>query len=1219
MNTQNTDDISKRIPTYLIQNTNNGLEFIGNGYYKDSYPSLVFLRGKEYRFLFKDSNSLIEMYDEDGNLLRTTSAENTSEPFIIKLGNNFPNKIFYRLKNIKSSDYGIITLRDLDQIYGKVISYNYSKSTRVTDNKFYDIQTDDNGTFSLYYTNSEKYFYTMDFDIFASGGFDSLVTDVFNVPTYSSTSLLNLKTVKGSLILNTFTTLYWFLSKRFTHINYSDLNKKICNYFGLSNEYDILTDDIIAEYMQNKLPIGDYVKLLIFTSIVEFISNQPNQNLDNLFYESIVNQILENKNKFNYNDVDFMGNDSVHDSDMFKSILYVLVSKIEFIVNQNRKKNCILDDLLSLIHKFRTAIITKTISYQLFLKSDLNLKTGKLKLPSQSKIVLLSYINGCTIAPFGKYAKINLDDDCVYKILNQNLPSEPEVVNELIGKILYIKNSENQFFCYKISNFINYDYELPEIKSTSILQSFDQSNYCCELENLENDKLQYDENENVEEQEVLDFVLFNGDKNKILSSNITNKNKPYDKKTLRSIFYINEFIPEMFKYTPPIFIGINKKYSSKVKDIKLSFDGVVVNYEIDNIRYDYGAIGITNTNVSDDILEFRTSDIHGFQIGDDVEFKNTSKNGILNGVHSIVGKTQKTFTIKRDINLNINDGELVGTYGDVLSKRFSKIYCDVTDFSKNDKLVFSKSANINENIIVHDIKQDYLGKFLLVNGIIPKDLSIFSKKEIITNENETLRYKFEVDSEFYNIPDLNLEQYHLWVYSPEVPGQALRTRMDAFISQIEISSRVESVDQFALINSFARGGGSSSNDNANVNTNVNNVNLNDDKNDSPTPTPTPTPSSVSNLSDSSVPDIPDTSDSLSKDNILKELELVRELLPSFSSESFNIKNSESLNKNVSVTEIVDEQSINESYHTNRKYFREEFEFKVGEDGYDEVYDWNGDGVINSDELKILERYIVTRPKTVEEYNEFRGDYPIAKVLPASTTATYACQEYCCHDDFTETSDFNEEDVLIYDAFQAYIDSLGETEETDFANFLFEYLVLEKQGLTPTLETEITYMPTDPRQYNLCGDYSANGEIDSDDSNIYYAYQLYMKANSSPPSTIADFETYYDTLVASGIVPNLIGNIKLLPSLKEETDILSETGTISKNCEDISWKDGKIYDEWLRQNKPVDIDEFNANRLSDVPRACFLPLDGGPGFGDYDDFGDIGFTFSRDRDTGIVNL
>ena len=359
----------------------------------------------------------------------------------------------------------------------------------------------------------------------------------------------------------------------------------------------------------------------------------------------------------------------------------------------------------------------------------------------------------------------------------------------------------------------------------------------------------------------------------------------------------------------------------------------------------------------------------------------------------------------------------------MLSKRFSKIYCEVNDFSKNDELVFSKSANINESIIVHDIKQDYLGKFLLVNGIISKDLTIFSKKEISKDKNETLKYKFEADSEFYNIPDLNLEQYDLWVYSPEVPGQALRTRMDAYISQFEISQNVESVGQVNMTNLFSRPDSNyDGNENISI-TEKGGSDVSDDTEDLPIQIPTPTPSIRSDLDvdtevTENLEEVIDDGDEtlLNKDSILKELELVDELPPLFSSKQFIVEKSEQNEQDI---EIVNEQSINESYHTNRKYFREEFEFKVGDDEYDEVYDWNGDGVINSDELKILERYIVTRPKTVEEYNEFRGDYPIAKVLPASTTATYACQEYCCHDDFTETSDFNEEDVLIYDAFHIY--------------------------------------------------------------------------------------------------------------------------------------------------------------------------------------------------------
>lgn len=1209
---QNNDDLNKRIPTYLLQKTKNGLEFIGNGYFKDCYPSLVFLRGKEYRFLFKDEASLIDLVDSEGNVLRTSNLTNTTQPLILTLGNNFPNKIFYRLKSDEDSTHGVILLRDLDKITGKVMTYGYAKGASVTDNKHYDLQTDDNGNFSLYFTNSGKYFYTLDLDLYASGGFDSLATDVFDVQTYSSMSLFNLKTIKGSLILNTFTTLYYFLSKRFLRVDYKHLNKKICEYFKLSPNYDILTDDPIVEFMQNNLKISDYAQLIIFTSVVEFIASQPNRNLEDLFYESTVNEILQGNEKFDPNNIRFIkDNDSITEYDMFKSASFVFVTKIDYIIKQNRKKDCILEDLLSLVHKFRLAIIDKDTSYELFLKSDLQLTTGKLKLPIHSKIVLLSFLDNCKIASFGKYAKINLTDQFLSSILNQNLPFESEIVNKLIGKIVYFKDALNNFFCYKIVDFINYDYDLPEIKIENMVQSFDEENLCCELENIINDPKQKSEDDPVEETEIMDLILFNGDKENILNLSITNKDKPFDQINLTNIFYINEFLPTTTKYIPPMFIGINKKYSQSVGNVEISFDTLNTNYDIDKIRYDYGTIKIKNINISDDILEFKTKDQHEFEVGDSIILQNTSKSGVLDGTHVVVNKTENTFAIKINVDKIIPERELIGVYGEVLSKRFSKIYCDVNDFSKEDKLIFSKSANIKEDIIVHDIRQDYLGKFLLVNSILPKDLNIFSKKEDITDKNEKLMYKQETDAVYYNIPNLDLEKYDLWVYTPMFPGQALRSRIDSFISQIKYDNAVSQIGQINKTNSFLRVSDNSQSD-GETNT-IESVVGETENTENSTPTPTP----INNVSDESINNEPPTSSENTNDislKILQELNVINELP--------NTLFTDFADSNISLPQIdivLPMQNSTEVYNSNRKYLREEFEVGIGDELYDEVYDWNGDGVINEDELKILERYILTRPSSVEEYNEFRGDYPVAKLLPTIATATYACQDYCCHDDFTQTENFNEEDVYIYDAFQTYISSLDENAESEFANFLYEYSVLEKQGLTPSLSNDIVYMPTDPRQYNLCADYTKNEIIDSDDANIYYAYQLYNQANSEQPTSVAQFKTYYNSLVVSGIVPTLLQDIKVLPSLPSDTEIVSDTGTISKGCNEITWKDGKIYDEWLRQEKPVDIDEFNANRLGDVPRACFLPIEGDPGFGDYDEFGDIGFTFANNRESGVINL
>ena len=81
------------------------------------------------------------------------------------------------------------------------------------------------------------------------------------------------------------------------------------------------------------------------------------------------------------------------------------------------------------------------------------------------------------------------------------------------------------------------------------------------------------------------------------------------------------------------------------------------------------------------------------------------------------------------------------------------------------------------------------------------------------------------------------------------------------------------------------------------------------------------------------------------------------------------------------------------------------------------------------------------------------------------------------------------------------------------------------------------------------------------------------------------------MVEEGIVPQLLTPIDKLPSLSTEDTITQIDGDINKNCQLITGKDLAIYNEWIRQGKPTDLDTFNENRLESVPRACFLPPDG----------------------------
>ena len=311
-----------------------------------------------------------------------------------------------------------------------------------------------------------------------------------------------------------------------------------------------------------------------------------------------------------------------------------------------------------------------------------------------------------------------------------------------------------------------------------------------------------------------------------------------------------------------------------------------------------------------------------------------------------------------------------------------------------------------------------------------------------------------------------------------------------------------------------------------------------------------------------------------------------------------------------------------AYHFSRNYLKKDFELS----GYEEVsdktdtFDWNGDGVIGKDELKILERVLMTRPRTVEEYNLHRENYPYATVLPNMATAQYACQEFCCHDDFTETDEFTIDDVYIYDAFQAYMDTIGQTATTEHQEFLDHYEALEVQGLSPWLFDEMVYMPTNPSETKYCGDYTDTGTITADDAHIYFAHFMYVQERGNAPDSVYRFERYYDSLVTAGMVPELLVYPEKLPSLASEDTITGADEAIPKACDQIGQKDLVIYYEWLRQGKPTDLDQFNANLWSNaIPFACFLPEDQEDFAPDeYEDFGFQSFSFGEVYE-GLENL
>ena len=1138
-----------RIPTYFFKKTLNGLEVLGPGVDNlNIFPNLVFVRDRDFNFIFDSPSSVIEIFDSDNNVLFSGNESESSVTF--RFGRNFPNEIGYRLKNAKENEYGKIFIRDLINISGKVISYGYSKNTSVNDGKTKLLTTDSNGKFSLNLQDrieSALDTYFVNFDMTSSGGFDASVLNV-NSETYSDELKFIFKAKPGCLHISSLSTLFFYLKKKLIKVDFREIEFKMKNYFGFSEKFDPISDDPIYGYLSDKITLSDFVKFILFTCIIEYESILSENSGDLIIYEKIADEIIEGNKKFSY--VTFNNLISKKENQMsnsFPSVYLILSARLFKLSDVKTKKVCILESVYNLIYKFRNAVFKNIISNEAFLSDNFSVNYDSVNIPTQSYKMLVSYVDGCSIAPFGKYAKINVTSQLVKNILNQMLPIEPEIANSLLNKTIYIKNDSSDYYCYKIIDYIDYDYELEEIKSDQIIQGFDNSLDCCTLEtisarSIQEKKISLEIDTSTEN--IFDLKLFSLDKSEIKSLNITNKNKPY----LKSLdtndtdnYYIDEYLyPKNKQSYTPAFIVVPKKQTHFIANnngIEISFDGKIKNYQAEHIRYNYEIIDIENANLALDnnILSFETKYEHGYTRGQIIVIKNSSKD-ILNGEFEIVGVSKKGITVSYNLPEGYSKKDVDGEYGQIESLNFTKIYTSVRDFAVRDEIFFEK-FNDSKSYTISSIKKDYIGSYLVVEGVVPRNCKNFTRKSKI-HTIKTLKYSRSRKPEIYQLENadgtlLDLEKYD--VFTPSQPGAVTVAGFVKVLSNIKIVNQNSSI-------------------------------------------------------------IDKTEDIIFQD--------------------YSKKNTEKSNKHEINTAIA--------YHYSRRYLRENYD--IEEENIQpkdkDIWDWNGDGVIGRDELKILERFIMTRPKSVEEYNRNRENYPFATTLPTYNTAQYACQGHCCHDDYTETDEYNIDDVYIYDAFQAYMDDIGQTNISDETQFLEHYDSLEIQGIVPFLFDDMEYMPSNPAEGELCGDFTKTGSILADDANIYYIHQMYYDEMGESPSDIPTFNEFYTEKVNAGLVPTLLNQPKKLPSLAFEDSITDIGGFIDKACDEISTKDIMIYYEWLRQGKPTDLNQFNETAqsfMANFPRACFLPVDEDDFAPDeYEDFGFSSFTFDQ-VDIGLENL
>lgn len=1175
-----------RIPTYSFRNTNDGLEVYGPGSESGNlYPNLVMIRGKNYRFISLDYNTILQIYDKSGRVLFEGDSENPFKPIIFKFGNNFPNEIFYRIKNAKSDfDYGKILIRDLDRVTGKVISYGYSKECTVYDKKYQDHTTDQDGQFeldlnTLIQKSTDTYF--VNFDLFSTGGFDSAILNP-NRDSYSDKLNFYFYAKAGCLNISTLSSVFYFICNKLIKVNYRDVQMQMNRYFKFSSNFDPIADDPIYCYLTNKISLDDFKKYILFTLCVElhFFLNKEQSDSDkiNHIYNKIADDILNNFSQFNYDvfheDLVYYETDTkqIKYLNTFQQLYLIIAERINSLSDTKTKKVCVLESIYSLIYKFRTATyIPKLFSPEKFLSDTTDTINDSVKIPEQKFSVLVSSASNCSVAPFGKYAKVKITQELLFSVFNQELPIEPEVTRKLIGNTLYVKydkDSNYDYFCYTILDFIDFDYELYELNKknsseekqyTRVLQGFDQYQDCCELESsIKSSDQEKNKQLEITETEIILFeaVLFDVDKNKIDTLKITNRNFPHRQYNLSEYFYIDDFLEKIFnKSQVPAFICVLNEYADSLASngIELEFDNINRITKATQLRYDFEKIRIIDSLYQDEVLTIETESAHGFQVGDIIIIENASKDSHLNGSYSIIGLSgDKKMVLDYDLPPDVSIDKINNNYAEIRSLNITKVYTDNITYKKNQYIFFEKATN-NVAYKILDIKQDYIGRYLIVEGTVPRNVNSFIRVDssdlnsFVPKQNlNTLKYSLNTTPQRLNLKGIDTNLYK--IFMPSEPGQFTKNLSSKIISSIILNRNPIIIDE-------------------------------------------------------PINDTTDETD-IFNDDSTNELDLND--LGSYGMSRKNIP-------------YKDEEI---AYHYSRSYLKKEYDLEKMElTPENDTFDWNNDGVVGLDELKILERFLLTSPETVEEYNINRGDYPMTSVLPNIVTATYACQENCCHDDFTESETFTMEDVYIYDAFQAYMDSIG-VAETDYVEFRNYYDILVEQGIAEELQNEIVYMPTTPTEQKFCGDYTGSGNISPEDAHIYYAHQLYASVNSgAQPSSVAEFSTYYNTLVEEGIVPQLLTPIDKLPSLSTEDTITKVDGDINKDCELITGKDLAIYNEWIRQGKPTDLDTFNENRLESVPRACFLPADDdGYNPGEYEDIG-LGFSEQKVNEvyTGIDHL
>lgn len=727
----------------------------GNGYDGIAWADLVLIRGNEYKFEFENRPSAIEVCELDGNPLKENVHPTGTRSLVIKPTGETPDELKYVMLKGDESSHGFIHVRDANKIMGRILGYGYLSHATIRLNETTDVESHENGIFTQYILQDGTP--VVDSTIKSFDGVDSSVND--------DCSFMH-ETPIGSLVLNCFTTVFSKVLEKMDNANVHLANNLIVRYFGLSESYNILNDDPLGKYIWSGGDYGDYARLVSFSLLVEYFTRvQGTSDADALMTE-VATEILSNNSKLEY----FNLTPSVvawGGSSPFARLLSTVTIRI-FDFNRFNTKETTLGHLYALIRLVRKSVFAGALSYSEFIEDYESKFEDSLKyisLPMLPKKVVLRAVEDGPVAPFGPVGVREVDGQLIRCAFGELRKFSYEVFLGLIGKVVRIGVTKDSF-CYRIVDGLHFDDGSFHEIEYELLGGYEDEDICCKEERADRPRLNVEYGEtDISEVEIGSLKLIEGGSSSImLSSSITNKSHPIeDLGNNRYRVYIDEEVRNgLTQGSSPAYIGIAKDFAGNLdyRGIRLGYNTEESTREVKLVRHDYADVHVVTTWVGGKgVLNLVADRPHGLSDGDFISIRSSSKNGVLNGTHTVMSHTEATFSIK---SYDLGEGDLTAITAVFESLHGSKIYCNSVGFEVRDMVVFD-FAEGGKTYRIHELSADEYGGYFLVGGFVSRYVKQVIKSHSQTDDENLVEFNYDTHLNYYKVAGLNTRTESMWL------------------------------------------------------------------------------------------------------------------------------------------------------------------------------------------------------------------------------------------------------------------------------------------------------------------------------------------------------------------------------------------------------------------------------------------------------------------------